>query len=177
MKNILPVIVGLILFSSCKSLIPLTSDMRDANGWSENDMRQIQYYVSQPIVLQRNLRSNETNIVSGKIKTVDGRQVQEIIIRKGTRGVATSFPDQQRMAVSFEISDQHFLTFGVDPKRGNRFYLRLADYQPNQFARVTYFGEVYDISPSSLNSFIQVNQKKINNLQKNMRVAKGRKLK
>jgi len=176
MKNLFLIALSIFLLSSCKSLIPLTTDMRNDNGWTENDLRQIQYYVSQPIVLQRNLRSNETNIVSGKIKTIDGRQVQEIIIKKGTKGVATSFPDDQRVAISFEISDQYFLTFGVDNKRGNRFYLRLQDYQANKFARVTYFGEVYDLSPSSLNAFIQVNQKKINNLQKNMRVAKGRKV-
>jgi hypothetical protein len=176
MKNILLLILGASLLTGCRTLIPYTSDLRVENQWSQNDLKRIQFYVSQPIVLQRQLRSNETNIVSGKIKTVDGRQVQEIIIRKGTRGVVTAFPDDYRMAVSFEISDQHFLTFGVDPKRGNRFYLRLADFRPNEFARVTYYGETYDLSPSSLNAHLQINQKRINQLSKNMRVAKGRKV-
>jgi hypothetical protein len=176
MKNLIILLFPLFLLSSCKTLIPYTTDLRIENQWSQNDLRKIQYYVSQPIVLQRQLRNNETNIVSGKIKTVDGRQVQEIIIRKGTRGVVAAFPDDNRMAVSFEISDQYFLTFGVDPKRGNRFYLRLADFKQNEFARVTYFGETYDVSPQSLNAFLQVNQKKINKMKKDLRVAKGRKV-
>lgn len=166
----------LILFSSCRTLVPYTNQMKQQNGWNETQLRQIQFYNSHPIVLQRNLRSNETRIVSGRIKTVDGQQVEEIIIKRGTRGVVTAFPDSDRIAVSFEISDQYFLTFGVDNRKGGRYYLRLHDYKLGQYQRVTYSGQIYDLHPNGLNAFLQVNQKRINKLQKQLRVAGGRKL-
>ena len=177
MKNVI-FLLGtiLILLSSCRTLVPYTNQMKQQNGWNEAQLKQIQFYNSHPIVLHRNLRSNETSIVSGRIKTVDGRQVEEIIIKKGTRGVATAFPDSDRIAVSFEISDQYFLTFGVDNKQGGRYYLRLYDYKLGQYQRVRYAGQIFDLHPQALNAFLQVDQKWINKLQRKVRVAQGRKL-
>lgn len=168
--------VVMISLNSCKTLIPFTEDLKTSNSWSEKDLKMIQYYNSETIVLNRQLKSNETGIVSGKIKMVDGKQVEEIIIRKGTKGVISALPDENRMAISFEIGDDHYLTFGVDKQRGGRYYLRLKDYEKNKFALVSYFGKTYNLSPQALNSYLQVNLKKIKKEQLSMRVAKGRKL-
>lgn len=176
MKKILFAAIGLVALSSCKTLIPFTEEFKSSNNWTDNDIKQLQYYNSEAIVLHRQLKSNETGIVSGKIKMIDGKQVEEIIIRKGTPGVISAIPDSERMAVSFEIGDDHFLTFGVDDQRGGRYYLRLKEYEKNKFAIVSYFGKSYNISPTALNSYLQVNLKKINKEKTDLRVAKGRKL-
>jgi hypothetical protein len=52
----------------------------------------------------------------------------------------------------------------------------LHDYKLGQYQRVTYSGQIYDLHPNGLNAFLQVNQKRINKLQKQLRVARGRKL-
>lgn len=168
--------MAVVLLSSCKTLVPFTQDLKTSNGWTDNEVKQIQYYNSAPIILNRQLKSNETGIVSGKIKMVDGKQVEEIVIRKGTPGVVSALPDGQRMAISFEIGDDHYLTFGLDKNRGGRYYLRLKDYQKNKYALVTYFDKTYNVSPQALTSYLQVNMKKIKKEQLSMRVAKGRKL-
>lgn len=176
MKNVWFVILLVVGLSSCKTLIPFTQNLKDSNNWSDADMKRIQFYNSEAIVLHRQLTSNETGIVSGKIKMVDGKQVEEIIIKKGTPGIVVATPKDQIMAVSFEIGDDHYLTFGIDPKRGNRYYLRLKDFKANEYALVTYFDQAYNISPQALNAFLQVNLKKINKEQTKLRIAKGRKL-
>ncbi|MEZ4978171.1 MAG: hypothetical protein R2772_02640 [Chitinophagales bacterium] len=176
MKNAFLIIFLFVALSSCKTLIPLTKDLQTNNSWSDEQMKNLQYYNSETIVLHRQLNSNETGIVSGKVKIIDGKQVEEIIIKKGTPGVLAAIPDDSRLAVSFEIGDDHYLTFGVDEKRGNRYYLRLKDFKKNEFAIVTYFNKTYNISPLSLDAYLQVNLKKINKIEKELRVAKGRKL-
>jgi hypothetical protein len=176
MKNIIFMTIAIVALSSCKTLIPFTQEIKSINNWKDNEVKQLQYYNSETIVLNRQLKSNETGIVSGKIKMVDGKQVEEIIIRKGTPGIISALPDSERMAISFEIGDDHFLTFGVDNQRGGRFYLRLKDYEKNKFATVTYFGKSYNINPTALNAYLQVNLKKINKEKTDLRVAKGRKL-
>ena len=176
MKNLIFIAIAIISLSSCKTLIPFTEDLKSSNNWTDSDIKQIQYYNSEAIILHRQLKSNETGIVSGKIKMVDGKQVEEIIIRKGTPGIISALPDSERMAISFEIGDDHYLTFGVDPQRGGRYYLRLKDYEKNKFAIVSYFGKTYNISPTALNAYLQVNLKKINKEKTDLRVAKGRKL-
>lgn len=176
MKKIMFLMAIVMVLSSCKTLIPFTQDLKESNNWNNEDLKRIQFYTSETIVLHRQLNSNETGIVSGKIKMIDGKQVEEIIIKKGTPGVVSAIPDNQRLAVSFEIGDDHYLTFGVDPKRGERYYLRLYDYKKNQYALVTYFNQSYNVSPQALQAYLQVNLKKINKLSKELRVAKGRKL-
>ena len=176
MRNLLLISMAFVLMSSCKTLIPFTEDLKTSNSWTNNEVKKIQYYNSEPIVLNRQLKSNETGIVSGKIKMVGGKQVEEIVIREGTPGIVSALPDELRMAVSFEIGDDHYLTFGVDSKRGGRYYLRLKDYEKNKFASVTYFGKTYAVSPIALNAYLQVNLKKINKEKLSLRVAKGRKL-
>jgi hypothetical protein len=150
--------------------------LKTTNKWTDEDLKKIQYYNSEIIVLHRQLNSNETDIISGKIKMVDGKQVEEIIINKGTPGIISALPDENRMAISFEIGDDHYLTFGVDEQRGGRYYLRLKDYEKNKFALVTYFDKTYNLEPMALNAYLQVNLKKINKQQSELRVAKGRKL-
>ena len=175
MKNLLIFAVALVALSSCKTLVPFTESLKDANAWQDDDLKQIQYYNSETIILHRQLNKNETGTVSGKIKVVVGKQVKEIIIKKGTPGVVTALP-LQKMAISFELGDDYYLTFGIDEKRGGRYYLRLKDYKKGEYALVTYQSKVYEVSPVSLTSYLQVNLKKIDNQQRDLRVAKGRKL-
>lgn len=176
MKNLLYLCFGLLVLSSCKTLVPFTENIKEQNNWTNAQIDQIQFYTSESITLYRQLNNNSTDIVSGKIKTVDGRQVEEIIIKKGTPGVVTAHPDSERLAISFEISDDYFLVFGVDGKRGDRYYLRLKEYKKGAYALVTYVDKVFEVHPNSLNAFLQVNMKKINKEQRKIRVAKGRKI-
>lgn len=175
MKKLLIIAIVLLSFSSCKTLAPFTESLKNANDWKDNDLKQIQYYNSETIILHRQLNKNETGIVSGKVKVIDGKQVEEIIIKKGTPGIVTALP-LQKMAISFELGDDYYLTFGIDEKRGGRYYLRLKEYKKGEYALVTYQDKVYEVSPTALNSYLQVNLKKIDKQQRELRVAKGRKL-
>lgn len=175
-KLLLLFVPVLFLLSACKTLVPFTEELATQHNWEESELESLQYYNSETIVLNRYVTSDEASIVSGTLKMVDGRQVEEIIIKEGTPGIVTAFPDGERMAVSFEISDDYYLTFGVDEARGERYYLRLKEYKKNEYAKVTYIGKVYNLTPQSLNSFLQINMKKVLNEEKKQRIAKGRKL-
>lgn len=176
MKRLLVLIFPVLFLASCKTLVPFTNQLKQDNGWQQTELEAIQYYTSETIILNRHVKNDETSIVSGKIKTIDGRQVEEIIIKEGTPGIVTAFPDSERIAVSFEISDDYYLTFGIDQNRGGRYYLRLKDYKKNEYAKVTYIGQTYSLSPQSLNAFLEIDMKKIKKEQKSLRVAKGRTL-
>lgn len=175
MKKLIIIAVVVLGFSSCKTLVPFTENLKEANSWKDTDIKQIQFYNSETIILHRQLNKNETGIVSGKIKVVDGKEVEEIIIKKGTPGIVIAQP-LQKIAVSFEIGDDYYLTFGVDKNRGDRYYLRLKDYKKGEYALVTYKEKAYELSPASLSSYLTINLKKIDKQQRELRVAKGRKL-
>jgi hypothetical protein len=176
MKKLFIWILPVILLSACKTLVPFTNELKINNGWKESDLRQIQFYVSNDIVLNRQLNSSETEIVSGKIKTINGKQVEQIIIKSGTPGILTTQPDNRRMAISFEIDDSYYLTFGAYENRGGKYYLMLKEVQNNKMAKVSYVNKEFYISPSSLEAFLQVNMKKILKEERKQRVAGGRKI-
>lgn len=176
MKKLILLLIPVFLFSACKTLVPFTNELKEQNGWKVQELKQIQFYLSTSITLNRQLSNSATAIVSGKIKTVDGKQVEEIIIKKGTPGVLTEMPDNKRMAISFEIDDSHYLTFGPYENKGGRYYLMLREFKKNQFAKVSYIDKEFYISPESLNAFLQINMKKILKEERKQRVAGGRKL-
>jgi len=164
------------MFSACKTYVPFTKKLKTENNWSENDLKKIQFYLSNTIVLHRQFGNSETKIESGVIKTVDGKQVEEIVIRKGTPGVVVQKIGEKKMTVSFEIADDYFLTFGAYQNKGGRYYLMLKDYKKDSWSKVTYVGKEFYISPESLLAFLQIDMKKILKEERNQRVAAGRKL-
>lgn len=176
MKKFILILIPVFLLSACKTLVPFTNELKTQNEWKEQDLKQIQFYLSNAITLHRQLSNSATAIVSGKIKTVDGKQVEEIIIKKGTPGVLTKMPDNKRMAISFEIDDSYYLTFGSYKNKGGRYYLMLREFKKNQYAKVSYVDKEFYISPQSLNAFLQINMKKILKEDRKQRVAGGRKL-
>lgn len=176
MKKLMLLLIPVFLLSACKTLVPFTNDLKTQNDWEEQDLKQIQFYLSNSITLHRQLSNSATEIVSGKIKTVDGKQVEEIIIKKGTPGIMTEMPDRKRMAISFEIDDSHYLTFGSYQNKGGRYYLMLREFKKNKYAKVSYVDKEFYISPESLNAFLQINMKKIQKEERKQRVAGGRKL-
>lgn len=165
----------LFTLSGCKSFAPFTDAMRTQNGWGEREVKRIQFYTSDAIVLRHDLARNETTIESGRIKTIDGRRVEEVVIPARTPGVVVEALADGRLAVSFEISDRYYLTFGVNPGRGDRYFLLAKSWQ-NKEGRVTYDNRIYRAVSSSADAHLLVNMKRIRKLQKKERVARGRKL-
>src|SRR3954467_11935433 len=128
MRNLLLFLALTAGLSSCKNLVPYTDSMKKKYNWSDDQIKRIQFYVSHDIILHRELSQGSTEIVQGKIKTINGKQVEEILIRQGTPGVLTEIPKQDKMLVSFEMSDDHYLSFGVNPNAGEKYVLLAADW-------------------------------------------------
>ena len=94
-------------------------------------MKRIQFYVSRDIVLTRSVSDDETSISEGKIKIVNGKRVQQVIIRERTPGVLVLMPKSDRFAISFEEDDEAYLMFGPNPKYYERFALLAQDWERN----------------------------------------------
>ena len=176
MRFIFSLLVVAFLFSGCsKNLVPLTSNLIKEKGWDKAEIQRIQFYTSNDIIIQREFRNHETAIVSGKIKTIDGRKVEEVKIKKGTPGVAVKIPGEKKMQISFDVGDDSSLSFGPNPDRGSRFYL-LAEEWNNKIGKVHYEGREFYASPRSADVFLMVDLKRIKDWDVNQRVAKGRKV-
>ncbi len=174
MKTYLLLLPALLLMASCATYQPLTEHDRADNKWTEADLKQVQFYVSSDIIIQRKLGNETSTIQNGKVRIVNGERVEEVIIKKGTPGVLISTEDN-RMAVSFEDGDNQFLMFGPNKTKGGRYYLLASDWK-NNVGKVTYEGQTYFCSPESGKAYLTLDIKKLHQLEKDQRTAKGRKL-
>jgi hypothetical protein len=175
MKKWLLILVIPFMFASCKNLIPYSDAISKRNNWSDAEIKRIQFYTSDVIVLQRQITEGSTDIIQGKIKTVNGKKVDEIIIRAHTPGILVQMPKEQKMLISFEVDNDHYLSFGVNPNYGSKYTL-LATKWDGRIGMVTYNNQEYKAAPGSADVFLMVDSRKILKEDINSRIAKGRKV-
>jgi hypothetical protein len=89
------------LLSGCASYVPFTHEVRTQHSLNEDDIRQLQFYLSHDITLRREVRTRGREIVGGELKLMSGKTVEEIIIEARTPGVAVAV-NRGAIMVSFE---------------------------------------------------------------------------
>lgn len=105
--------IGLFFLSGCTRRVYFSESIRDgfelgAGGPSQdgNDTQgELQYFAGHRIVLQREITSRRQNITRGRIVQRRGRLLEQVIIRRGTPGVAVGWGEDW-VAVSFEKGTQ-----------------------------------------------------------------------
>lgn len=177
MKFLSILFLSVFFLSSCSPrLSPFTQRLYSDYNWSDSELKRIQFYVSDDIVLHREAKRGKSEIISGEIKIVDGRRVEEVVIRKGTPGVLLFKPKENRFAVSFEEgSDERFLMFGPSPKASGRYVLLASDWNKRK-GKVTYDGKTFTTPSNSAFAALMVDLKKINQVSVKSRQARGRKI-
>ncbi|MCB0704984.1 MAG: hypothetical protein KDC34_06730 [Saprospiraceae bacterium] len=173
-------IIGVLLltvFAACgPTLRPFTQELYEEYGWTDAELQKIQFYLSRDIVLHRQVSTGTTEIISGEIKIVDGKEVEEIIIREGTPGVFMFSPKSNRLAVSFDDgSDERFLMFGPNPKQNNRFVLLGSEWD-RRSGKVSYEGQTYWVDADVAYASLMVDLKKISKTKVKSHTAAGRRI-
>ena len=168
--------LSLMLLSSCSNRLSyFTQDLYERYRWSDDELKKIQFYVSQDIVLKRELTGGSSDIVSGKIKIEDGRRIEEVVIRKGTPGAFIFSPKSERFAIGFEDANERYLMFGPSPKYSDRYVLLASDWDKKR-GEVSYDNKTWRVSSEAAFAALLVDLRKINKVDVNSRVAKGRKV-
>lgn len=62
---------------------------------------ELQYFVSDRLVLQREVTSRDDSVTQGRIRVRKGRFIERVVVRRGTPGVATTWGDDW-VEISFE---------------------------------------------------------------------------
>lgn len=177
MIRLLPLVLFTLLLASCgPTLSPFTQQLYEEQGWTEADLERIQFYLSEDIVLTRQLVGGSSKITRGEIRIVNGRKVQQFVIRKGTPGVYMFSPKVNRFAISFEEGGtDRYLIFGPNPKIGNRYAIRGSDFNRSG-GTVTYDGLKWQIDRRDALANLMVDLKRVRTSDVNSRVARGRRI-
>ena len=167
-------LVVLLMGACSPKLSPFTQRLVDQNDWTESDLKRIQFYLSEDINLYRDYTKGDSKIESGEIKMVKGRQVEKVLIKKGTPGVAV-FQPKGKLAVSFENAADRFLIFGPNPRKRNSYVLLATEWKDGT-GKVKYDDRVYFTNRESAFATLLVDLKKSKKVSVKSRTAKGRKI-
>jgi len=162
-----------LFVTSCgPKLVPFTGDFELETGLNKEQLKNVQFYNSGPIILFREINNNTTEIIRGEIKMMDGKQLEQIVIPPNTPGVVIN-SNPQRLGVSFEPGTDRFLVFGQNPHQSNAYTLLAKDWK-NSIGSVEYDGKQFKINTESAAIYLIVNTKRLKDLKFSSRTAKGR---
>jgi len=164
------------LLFSCSPKVPFTQAIREKYNLSENELKAIQFYTSDIIVLKRGEMSpKEKDTKEGTLTITSGNKVEQVTIKAGTPCVVEQVYDGNRISVSFEDGKNKFLVFGSMNSRKGLYVLQVID--DNNKATINYGEKLYYASTGSDPVFLVLKVKSLNNLEVHEKVVKGKKIK
>lgn len=174
MKKLIIFLSLITILSSCKTLTPFTETIRQKNNLTLQDLKNIQFYTSNDILLNREINGSKNQIISGRIKTVNNRQIEEIFIPINTACLVVDTSKNGSIKLSFSDNDEKSLTFGVTQNTSR--YVLLAESWNGKEGTVHYGSDIYITKGLSYDACLLVNMKELLKIKRKFKVEKGRKL-
>lgn len=167
----------------------LTGATTEAAGKSRKPSG-LQYFISQRIILQREATSRREAIDRGRLLVRKGRLVHEVLIRKGTRGVAVGWGEDW-VAISFSKGTQLIFErpevdpsspgkdrapagyFGEELPRG--VYELRTRIDPKPTRTLEFQGHTYEVIEGG-QAHLKIRKRAFTDRKRNRKVLRGRRL-
>jgi len=170
----LVLLTGSLSFAGCApQRVAFTQGIRTHYGLGSEDLKNLQYYVSGDITLQRDFRREEGEISkSHKLVTKEGGLVEEVVIPAGTPGIATEVGESS-LSVSFEPGSS--LVFGSPPtdRDPERKYKLSAKQWTDYYGEIVYDGKTFYALEGSGRAYLEVGVESLDAVEKKKKVLPG----
>jgi hypothetical protein len=164
----------LLIFSSCKSTVPFTNDVKKQYNLDEAKLKKMQFYISSEVTLERGQQSSNSQELDaeGKLVVSSSESFDNVVVDAQTPGVCVKVLPGNKLAISFFESDNQFLVFG-DPKNSGRYNLMGAEWK-NGYGKIKFGGKIYFIQPGGASAYLKFEMKNIEESKTTVTKAKGR---
>ena len=153
--------------------VAFTQGIRTQYDLESEELKNLQFYVSDDITLQRDFRREEGEISkSHKLVTKEGGLLEEVVIPAGTPGIATEVGDSS-LAVSFEPGSS--LIFGSPPtdRDPDRKYRLSAKRWTDYYGEIVYDGKTFYAVGGSGRAYLEVGVESLDAVEKKKKVLPG----
>ena len=162
--------------AGCANLAPFTHQLRTDCKLTEPELRNLQYYVSGPIVLRRAAAGIEAKVTpQHTLRVIDGKAVEEVVVDTATPGIVEKVEDVA-LTVSFEAGGR--LVFVADPvtpaSPPARYRLRL-DNSDAPTPEIQYQGKAFTLATPPT-TYLLIDLDRLALLKKDSRTVPGRRL-
>ena len=120
MKYSILILISAFMFSACSTKYVLDSDKIEKYRLSADDLQGIQFYNSHDIVLTKyEAKTADKTTDGGTLNLNYGKEIDQLMIKEGTRGKVVKQLDGNRLAISFEPDE--FVGLTVKQARDLKF--------------------------------------------------------
>ena len=178
-------LASLIFFFSCtssrksrNSFVPFNKELKQKLEKDNIDLKQVQFYVDQKLLLSRNMGDQKTEVHAGVVKLENGKYINEVIIPAFTPGICDTILND-RLMISFEKGNND-LAFGQGSGTTFSNYVLYGSEWKNGTAAVTFDSNKFrarcetcaDVATATL----VVRKSEIDKFERKIRTLKGRKV-
>jgi hypothetical protein len=171
---LLALVAGSLFVAGCApQRVAFTQGVRTHHNLGGEELKNLQYFVSSDITLQRDFRREEGEISkSHKLVTKEGGLFEEVLIRAGTPGIATEVGETS-LAVSFEPGSS--LIFGSPPtdRDPERKYKLSAKGWTDYYGEIVYDGKIFYAVEGSGQAYLEVGVESLDAVEKKKKVLPG----
>lgn len=157
------------------TFVPFTKELYNRLRGYNIDIKKVQFFVDQQLVLDRFVDQSSAEVTSGVVKFINGRYVNEIIIPKYTPCTVES-EDMDGFRVTFESGSANFFKF-INNRYSPEFYVFSGTNWKDGTADVIYDKLTYRVNCGSCSSAadarLVVKQSDIDNTEKKTKILKG----
>ena len=170
-------LLSAILMTSCATRVPFTDEIKKDFNLTESNLKQVQFYTSRTIILERD-DQKEVTATTGK----DGELVaskesmsERIVIPANRPCIFEKMDEDGSINIRFEMGAGRVLKFKQRPNVATgRFYLH-ADWKDGK-GELDYGGAVYYAVSGSSSAYLIVKLKQWQKNKRNDRTVKGMKV-
>jgi len=167
----------LLILSSCETpKVPFTQALRDEYQLTPAELKSLQFYVSETIILRRGQHERGKNTSEGTLKLKNELDIEEIIIPEGTPCVVEKVIDHERLAMRFGDKPNEFLVFGSLHRKDGYYVLQALEWRKGR-GKVAYGDKYYYSNPGSSDAYLLVKLKVIKRIKKKEKVVSGQSIK
>ena len=182
MKYLVLFCLSISLLSSCGVKIPYTTQVRDEFALdNEEKMGKVQFFISHTIILNQEIRSDNSNTTTnGTLVINSSSESESIIIPAGTRCIFDSFGTKGEIKVRFENGENKVLSFVAKTESSlSKRYFFDADWNAQGGPKINYGEDQYKVDlsrGSARTAHLLVVRKKLQKTKRKERVVKGMKI-
>ena len=177
MKNSRTLLILLVLpifMASCSTTrVPFTQQLRDQYKLNVEELKSIQFYTSNTLILRRAENEDKKETTGGELTISKDRKLEEIVIKAGTPCVIRDVVDGGRVSVTFEDGANKYLIFGSIRNRDGYYTLQAFDWNKDR-GKVNYGEQLYITSEGSRDIFLVLKMKSLEKLKLDQKVVKGK---
>ena len=166
--------IAVLFLTSCSPKIPFTQSIREQHNLSEAEIRKIQFYLSDPVLLRRGTSDSQKATEEGTLVIKSGKNLEQVSFKAKTPGAVDAVISNNTLKVSFEEGAEKGLIFSTD-KQGY-YNLQALSWDRNGRGTINYDGQTYYAAPGSRNAILMFKMKSLKDVKIKEKVVKGKKV-